>query len=105
MQPVAWPAARWAAWTWTWWGVGISGCQVQQLFLRGVCDRNDLCQPAFIEDGDGVVEGEELGRLGRDHDRRATLGGELPDQRIDLAFGAFIDAARRLVAQQAQRIG
>ena len=43
---------------------------------------------------------QHLGQLGRDHDDRLALVGERVQQLVDLALGADVDAARRLVEEQ-----
>ncbi len=58
---------------------------------------------AAVHDGDPVAHAEDLGQLGRDHQDRQALGGQLAHQSVDLGLGADVDALRRLVEDQQAR--
>ncbi len=55
---------------------------------------------SFAHDEDPVGQAEHLLHLAGHHDDCQTAGSERANQRIDLAAGADVDAAGRLVEQQ-----
>src|ERR1700681_77129 len=58
---------------------------------------------SLVQHQHAVREAEELGKLRRDEDDAQAPGHEAADQVVDLARGADVDAARRLVEQQDAR--
>src|SRR5579872_1720008 len=77
------------------------GC-VQNLALRGA-GRKFGDRPSASQDDDAVAKTDQLGHFaGRDEHANA-LGGEMANAGVDLALGADIDAARRLVEQKQTR--
>ena len=52
---------------------------------------------ALAHDEHAVGHAEHLGQLGRDHEDRDALAGELGEQAVHLGLGAHVDAAGRLV--------
>ena len=54
---------------------------------------------------DAVADGEQLLELGGDEEHAAGVGGQPVDDRVDLVFGADVDAAGRLVHDEDRRLG
>ena len=73
--------------------------QPHDLLLRGAA-RQDAGQPSLAHDRDAVAETQNFGQFRGDDDDGAPFGGEAVEQLVDLALGADIDAARRLVEDQ-----
>jgi hypothetical protein len=76
----------------------------QLLFGQAVVRQRGL-QPAGAHHRDAVRQADQLHQLGRDHDHAAALCGQPLDQEIDVALGADVDAARRLVEHDDTRPG
>ena len=57
-------------------------------------------EAAPVEDEDAIGEADDLGQLGRTEEDRPAAVGEFADQPVDLALGADVDAARRVVEQE-----
>ena len=53
---------------------------------------------------DAVAKADQLGHLARGDENAEALRGELAQPRIDLALGADVDAARRLVEKEEPRV-
>ena len=63
------------------------------------------CETAGAHHRDAVAQADQLHQFGRDHDHGAALAGEPLDQEVDVALGADVDAARRLVEHDHPRLG
>ena len=73
-----------------------------RVLVDGALELGDVA--ALAQHHDAVAQADQLRHLaGGDQDAEA-LAGELAQPRIDLALGADVDAARRLVEQQQARI-
>ena len=61
----------------------------------------ELCRhPPTVHHDDPIAHRQQLGHFRRDQQNRDSLGGPLIHQRVDLPFGAHVDAAGRFVQQQ-----
>ena len=60
-------------------------------------------EPALAHDEDPVGDAQHLGQLGRDHQDRDPLAGQLVEQPVHLRLRADVDAARGLVDEQQRR--
>ena len=69
------------------------------------CVRELGDEPALAHDEDPVGDAEHLGQLGRDHQDRHALAGQLVEQPVHLRLRGDVDAARRLVDEQERRLG
>ena len=61
--------------------------------------------PAVAHHQHAVGDMDELGQVARVEQDRIALGGEVAHQLEDLALGADVDAARRVVEQEDARLG
>ena len=57
-------------------------------------------EPAPVEDEDAVAEADQLRQFGRAEEHDAAVRRHLADQAVDLALGADVDAAGRIVEQE-----
>ena len=62
-----------------------------------------MCALAHHENA--IADAHHLRQIGGDDADRQTLFGKIVEDRVDLALGADIDAARRLVDQQHAQFG
>lgn len=61
-------------------------------------------QPASIEHQDPVCQADQLGQLRRTEQHHTAFLCQLPDEQVELVFGADIDTARGVIEQQQARL-
>ena len=66
---------------------------------------HDFGDAAFGHHHDPVTDAKHFRQFARNHQDRDAVFNQLAHDRVDLGFGADIDAARRLVEDQDTRVG
>src|SRR5438067_4791477 len=84
--------------------VGV-GCMGNDVFFTELVLAEHGLQAAAVQHRDAVRQADQFDQLGRNDDHRAALTRQAMDQRIDVAPGAHVHAAGRLVQHDHLRVG